>query len=177
MAKQDSRSLHRVGTSRAVVELLQSIFVAELLSPGRRLWIVSPWVSDIAVVDNSARSFSTLCPEWPAAPVRLSAVLAALMERGTQVVLIVNETAHNDDILARLEQASSAMPGMLIRQREADLHEKGILGDHFTLNGSMNLTYNGVHVNDEYLTYDCSPAVVEQRRLELENRWRAVVCS
>lgn len=175
MAKQQTRSLHRIGTSRAVLELLQSIFVAELLSPGMRLWIVSPWVSDIAVVDNSARSFSTLCPEWQAAPIRLSAVLTALMERGTQIVLIVNQTSHNDDILARMEQLSSSMPGKLICHREADLHEKGLLGDHFTLNGSMNLTYNGVHVNDEYLIYDCVPAAVEQRRLELENRWRALV--
>ena len=32
-----------------------------------------------------------------------------------------------------------------------NFHEKGITGSSFSLDGSMNLTHNGVHVNEEYV--------------------------
>lgn len=173
MAAHTSRDIHAVGSSRAVLDLLRSLFSLELLRPSKRLWIVSPWVSDISVLDNSARQYSTVCPEWPAAPIRLSQFLGTLMSRGTQVIVIVNETSHNEDIVRRLQVVSADITARFILIRRQELHEKGILGDRFTLNGSMNLTYKGVHINDEYLWYRCDPPSVEQRRLELENRWRA----
>ena len=37
-----------------VRELLQSIFVSELLRPSKEIWLVSPWLSDIEVVDDTA---------------------------------------------------------------------------------------------------------------------------
>jgi phosphatidylserine/phosphatidylglycerophosphate/cardiolipin synthase-like enzyme len=172
VAANTSRDIHAVGSSRAVLDLLRSLFALELLRPSKRLWIVSPWVSDIFVLDNSGRQYSTVCPEWPAGQIRLSAFLGTLISRGTQVIVVVNETSHNEDVVGRLQLASADMTDRLILIRRQDLHEKGILGDRFTLNGSMNLTYKGVHVNDEYLWYRCDPPSVEQRRLELENRWR-----
>ena len=37
-------------------ELLQSIFVAELIRPSRDLWIVSPWLNDIVVIADTAHN-------------------------------------------------------------------------------------------------------------------------
>lgn len=166
------RDLYEVGSSRAALHLLQSIFVTELLRPSGRLWIVSPWISDIELIDNSARQFSTLCPEWPANKIRVSIVLASLIRRGSHVMLIVNEAHHNDDFVARMRSDNSIPTDLLTIIRSEELHEKGILGDYFTLDGSMNLTFNGVYLNEEHLIYRCDLASVEQRRLELENRWR-----
>ena len=39
--------------SRHVADLLQAIFAAEILRPSARMWIVSPWISDIPVLDNT----------------------------------------------------------------------------------------------------------------------------
>lgn len=172
MKEHPERDLQDVGSHRATLELLRSLFAAELLRPSKRLWIVSPWVSDIPLIDNTARQFSTLCPEWPAGHIRLSAVLLALMDRGAEVIVVTNEDAHNRELSERLRALVDPEVHRLRLIERKELHEKGILGDHFTLNGSMNFTYNGVFINDENLVYRCDPASVEERRLKLENRWR-----
>jgi hypothetical protein len=166
-----SRDLHLVGERRSVLDLLQSLLVLELMNPGPELWIVSAWVSDIEVVDNRARQFGSICPEWPVAWVKLSHVLVALMTRGTTVHLCVNETDHNNHILDTLHRLAPQGDNRFVAGRAAVLHEKGILGTYFTLDGSMNLTYNGVHINDERLWFRTDPEAVAHRRLELYHRW------
>lgn len=169
MSGYPSRDLHLVGERRSVLDLLQSLLVLELVNPGPEVWIVSAWVSDIEVVDNRARQFGTICPEWPISWVRLSQVLVSLMARGTTVNLCVNETDHNNHIITTL--TSLAPDGRFVSRRAAVLHEKGILGTNFTLDGSMNLTYNGVYVNDEHLWFRTDPEAVANRRLALYQRW------
>ena len=56
--------------------------------------------------------------------------------------------------------------------RAPALHEKGILTDRFTLDGSINLTYHGVHINEEHLIYRTDPQKVSEHQLVLEARWR-----
>jgi phosphatidylserine/phosphatidylglycerophosphate/cardiolipin synthase-like enzyme len=169
------RDIHAAGSPYVPVDLLQSLFVAEVIRPSRRLWISSPWISDIEVIDNTARQFGTLEPDWPAARVRLSAVLGSLLARGTDLVIVVNEDSHNEDFISRMESLAEVYPGQVHLIRSANLHEKGILGDDFTLNGSMNLTNNGVAINEELLIYRSNPERVAERRLALEDRWRAYI--
>lgn len=166
------RDLYTAESSRTALYLLRSIFVAEFLQPSKHFWIVSPWVSDIELVDNNSRQFSTLCPEWPANQIRLSSILASLIDRGTRVILVTNNAAHNDDFNSRM-QTKCPDTNLLKIIQAGELHQKGILGDRFTVNGSMNLTFNGVYLNDEHITFRCDVASVEERRLELENRWRS----
>ena len=46
-------------TSNAEIrELLESLFAAELLSPSRCLWLVSPWLTDLELLDNRAGAWS-----------------------------------------------------------------------------------------------------------------------
>jgi phosphatidylserine/phosphatidylglycerophosphate/cardiolipin synthase-like enzyme len=167
-----SRDIHAAGSAYVPADLLQALFVAEVIRPSGRLWISSPWISDVAVIDNTARQFATLEPDWPASRIRLSSVLASLLVRGTEVVIIVNEDLHNNEFLGRMHPLSERHPGQVRVIRSANLHEKGILGDAFTLNGSMNLTHNGVAINEELLIYRCDPEVVAERRMVLEDRWR-----
>jgi phosphatidylserine/phosphatidylglycerophosphate/cardiolipin synthase-like enzyme len=88
------------------------------------------------------------------------------------VILVTNKAAHNDDFNSRMQSKCSDTNLLKIIQA-TELHQKGILGDRFSINGSMNLTYNGVYLNDEHITFRCDVASVEERRLELENRWRS----
>jgi hypothetical protein len=46
------------------------------------------------------------------------------------------------------------------------------VGDQFTLDGSMNLTFNGVYVNEENLIYRTDPGAVAARQIALMSRWR-----
>ena len=44
-------------------DLLQMLFLSELLAPSRCLWLVSPWISDIPVIDNRIERLSRLRAE------------------------------------------------------------------------------------------------------------------
>src|SRR5690242_11175642 len=84
------RDLHTAGSLLVPADFLQSLFVTELLAPSRRLWIASAWVSDVLLIDNTSRQFATLVPDWPADRVRLSSVIRALVERGSEIVVVTN---------------------------------------------------------------------------------------
>lgn len=171
------RDIATRGSALVPQEFLQSLFVAELIWPSKRLWISSPWISDVELIDNTARQFSSLNPDWPAIRIRFSAVLTALLERGVEIVLITNLSRHNEEFLARIQPLELLHGNRLRVIQTANIHEKGILGDTFTLSGSMNLTYSGVYINEEYLIYRCNPAQVAERRVTLEDRWREQLCS
>lgn len=156
-----------------VRELLQATFVAELTAPSRCLWLVSPWVSDIPIVDNTASAFDALDPTWGPRSVRLTEALITLLRRGTLVVLATRPVDHNVPFIAKLQstvEGSEAQQNLLVHQSE-ELHEKGLLGDDFYLSGSMNLTYGGVELLEETVKYDTSDEVVAQAQLTFFERW------
>jgi hypothetical protein len=166
-----SRDLFGPGQSRAIRDLLQSLFAAELLHPSRRLWLIFGWISDIEILDNRARQFSPLQPDWPSTGIRLSRVLRALVERGGKIILIARDVEHNRSFATQLKPLCTEFDGRLIVTLKPEVHEKGILGDDFLLNGSMNLTHNGVNTNDEHLTLRTDSSSVEEWRVSLEQKW------
>jgi phosphatidylserine/phosphatidylglycerophosphate/cardiolipin synthase-like enzyme len=170
------RDLFVGGTGQVPREFLQSLFSLELLAPSKRLWICSAWLSDIEVIDNTARRFSSLVPSWPAAHVTMSRVFEALLERGAALVVVVNSDGHNDYMAARLQQLRRVYQELCCVRREQTIHEKGIHGDHFTVDGSMNLTYNGIFVNDEHVLFRTSAAAIAERLTALERRWGSNPC-
>ena len=122
-------------------ELLQTVFTAELLSPSRCVWIVSPWLRDIPVLDNSTGAFLALCPDFPRSEVRLTGVLRELITRGTSIVIATRPEPGNRQVIDGLH--GMAHRGAVVFHERAELHAKGIVGDKYSLLGSMNLTYNG----------------------------------
>ena len=171
MIEYFDRDIATMGSPRVPSDFLQSLFISELIRPSQRLWIVSAWVSDIELIDNQARQFSSLCPDWPATRIRLSVILATLLDRGSEVVLVMNDSRHNDGIASCMAQLAMVHGDRARVIRAANLHEKGIVGDRFSLAGSMNLTYNGVYVSEEHLNYTCDPSRVAERRNSLATRW------
>ena len=155
-------------------EIIEGIFAAEWIRPSRCLWFVSPWISDIAVLDNRAAAFETLSHEWGQRPIRLAEFLAHNMTRGTIVVVATRPDGHNDYFLDTLREAaddSGVTDQLIVPPREEDLHEKGILGDSFHLGGSMNLTYHGVEINEESLQFTTETRLVAEVRLRYYKRW------
>jgi hypothetical protein len=153
----------------SVRELLQTIFAAELVLPSRCLWIVSPWLRDVPVLDNFAGDFLTLCPEFPRSDVRLSRVLRELLNRGTQVVIATRPEPGNRQVLDGLGEAARRSNVMF--HERADLHAKGLVGDRYSLIGSMNLTYNGIAHLTEMLIFETDRARVEHLRLAFRSEY------
>jgi phosphatidylserine/phosphatidylglycerophosphate/cardiolipin synthase-like enzyme len=156
--------------SRQVTDLLQNVFAAELAAPSRCLWLVSPWVSDIVILDNRANSFSTVARELPRTRTRLAGVLAHLIRRGTGVVIATRPDEHNAEFLTRLRAQVGQTERLLVHQTHT-LHEKGVLGDRFYVSGSMNLTHNGITFNEEVLHFFTDAATVASTRHTFVSRW------
>lgn len=170
-----SRDLHGPAQSRAVRDLFQSLFVAELVNPSPKLWLFFAWISDVEILDNSARQFAALEPDWPASAIRLSQVLRALLSRGVQIRLIIREDGHNDYFIARLNGLRVRFGDRIKWTIEKTFHAKGLLGADYFLSGSMNLTLNGISINGEHLVLRTDPAAVAEQAIELESRWEGLV--
>ena len=84
------RQIYSQRSADLPADLLQSLFLAELLFPSCRVWISSPWITDVDLIDNRSRQFGTLVPHWPSTPIRLSEVLEELLERGSEIVIITS---------------------------------------------------------------------------------------
>jgi hypothetical protein len=156
-----------------LADALQALFIAELMSPSTPLWIVTPWISDVVVVDNRAGRFAGLLPDMPKRPIRLAETLLNQMQRGGLVVVACRPDDHNRTFTDQLaERALDAGVGdHLICRFAVDLHEKGILTRHLLLSGSMNLTYNGLRrLEESILLTDVEDAVARARHA-YEDRW------
>lgn len=155
-------------------EMLEGIFIAELFAPSDRMWLVSPWVTDIVVVDNTAGLYEPLTVEWGARELRLSEIVATLIRRGVILTLATRATPENQGFVeqTRASLAHSGGDPQLFRVFTSEtLHEKGLLGRGYHLSGSMNFTRNGVEMLEEAVVYDTDPAFVAQARLDFERRW------
>lgn len=166
-----SRDLHGPAQSRAVRDLFQSLFVAELIHPSPKLWLFFAWISDVEIIDNSAREFAALEPDWPAAPIRLSQVLRSLLARGVEIRLVIRADGHNDYFIARLQTLKARYGHQIKWTVEESFHAKGLLGADYFLSGSMNLTLNGISINGEHLVLRTDPAAIAEQSIELESRW------
>lgn len=157
--------------SAVIRELLQSMFVSEMLRPGKIAWIVSPWVSNVVLLDNRSGNFDTLNPEWGRREVRLSDALLSLLTRGRRVVIVTRDAESNVKFLNEFREVADQH--MLIEQVEVvvrdTLHTKGILFTESLLLGSMNLTFYGLQINDEWIEYSADAEDVAKTRLEFES--------
>jgi len=168
-----TRYIHSRLTSRQLPDLLQTILVAELIAPSQCLWLVSPWISDIPVIDNTANTFQALEPSWYRSRIRLSQVLASLTQQGTTVYVATRPDLHNNSFLETLK-AKADLDYLNLHKAE-ELHSKGILSDSFYVAGSMNFTFNGITVNQETLSYETDSAAIAEQKLNFRARWGGTV--
>jgi hypothetical protein len=165
-------------SSHEVAELLAGLFTAELVSPSRCLWLVSPWISDVELIDNSAGTFSALA-RFGKRRVRLTEILIALAVRGCHVVVGTTADEHNKVFIDRLKQLTlDARVDERIRidvDPHQVLHTKAITGDDYALAGSMNITLNGITVREEYVDLRTDPKFVAQSRMDAYDRFGGVL--
>lgn len=158
------------GQTRLVGDLLQTLLVSELVSPSEELLVLSPWISDIDVIDNSAGQFRTLLPGLPTRPVRLTEVLTILARRGSRVRVVTRSDDRNMPVRMRISELPESSPRPLLFIRD-QLHDKGILSDRFHIHGSMNFTYFGQAVNEEGVTVTSDPDAIARARVDYLGRY------
>jgi len=171
MTEAKGRYIHSYLSSRQIPDLLQTIFIGELICPSRTLWIVSPWVSDIPVLDNTANQFMSLEPAFAGRKIRLSEVLVKILSMGSTVCVVTRPDSHNRYFTGMLKSWLKVNHGNLILHEVGELHEKGLLGDYYYLAGSMNFTYNGITLNQEAVHFTTDPQIVAENRLVFAHRW------
>ena len=158
---------HSKTESRA---LLQALLTAELVAPSKILWVVSPWISDIPVLDNRGGTFQ-LVEAWGAGDIPLSKVLVAVALRGGFVRIITTTDAKNEHFLCRLadeaQRADVTDRIVVVYNDDEMLHEKAVVGDDFVIDGSMNLTYYGLQFRQERINYDIDIQRVAAARMEM----------
>jgi hypothetical protein len=158
---------------RRLAEAFASFLVAELAAPGDDLWFVSAWISNIDCLDNRAGDFDALLGPSPRRWIRFAEVIAALVRSGRRARIVVRDVTHNDSIVRQITAllgSPSPQAGWTLR-RSPDLHIKGFLGSSLFISGSMNLTYNGITLNDEYVLLTRDPQKLAQARLEFHQSY------
>ncbi|MFI6817225.1 phospholipase D-like domain-containing protein DpdK [Nonomuraea sp. NPDC050328] len=159
------------GETRLLNDLIQNLLVTELLAPSSQLLVLSPWVSDIAVIDNAAGQFKSVLPGLPARPIRLTEVLVELARRGTDVQVVIRDDPRNTITRQRLTELAPVGPRPTLVLRNA-LHDKGILSSRFHIHGSMNFTYFGQTMNEEGVTVVSDPDHIARAWVDYQNRYQ-----
>ena len=138
------------GRSRAVADAIEGVFVGELLAPSTALWLVSPWLSDIAVIDNGDGRFAALS-RLPRSHIALVDALGMISASGCSVTVVARQDPTNANVLAKIRgQVDSGRPIRLVI--DPNVHDKAMLTGRLLLSGSMNFTYGGTERNTESLS-------------------------
>ena len=158
-------------------EIVQYIFISELINPSEEVWFVSPFISDVPILDNRAGNFNSLNPEWNRKIIKLSDYIRQIISNGSKTFLVTKEIDENMGFLNQLddemnEYASKGFFSLIFREK---LHTKGILTNSASITGSMNLTWSGFNINDESIEYDIDPERLSQMRQELHSNYLSIV--
>ena len=142
-------------------------FAAELVHPSKVVYLVSPWLRDIELFDNTTGAFNDLIPGVPLRQVRLTEVLRFLLTLGTHLVVVIRSRQDDGGVGQALEEIATALDRRhLLSVFECrEVHTKGILGDAAALIGSMNITHGGLEKNTELLQFVTNHETLAQIRL------------
>ncbi len=154
---QDANQLRR---------MLESLFALELFHPSRNLYLYSPWLSDIGLLDNRTGRFRAIIPFADNVTYKVSELLGLLAQKGCRIHIIVRPDANRTEAVLRLLNHEN-----IAIKRILNFHEKSITSDHFFFRGSMNLTYFGTHINDEHIEITSDANAVAQALVEAKQRW------
>ncbi len=160
-----------------IKDVLKSLFVSEIIQPSPILWIVSPWISDIEIIDNMSGNFDFIEPAWGNRNVCLSEVIVKFIQNGGRINIVTSNDEHNNSFLKKLTKLSKSkdvLQNIRIKKVEK-LHTKGILSNSFYLHGSMNITFNGIDINDEQINLETSKESIADASLAFKNFYEGML--
>lgn len=161
-------------SAREAADLLAALFTAELACPSKCLWLVSPWISDVLLLDNTTGGFDALA-RFGKRRIHLAEVLVTLAAKGTTVVVCTTTDEHNKRFLDRIKMLAADLRVeqnlSVVIDPSDNLHTKAMTGDDYALAGSMNITFNGIQVREEHVDLRTDEAFVAQARMDAYDRF------
>ncbi len=165
MSDRVIKSRARNGAAQ-LADCLATLLALELARPGGRLYLISPRLGDMLLLDSRFGQFRALMPEMSRTELRLGETLNILAARGADVrVLYRAGSPQSEAFLSHLA------PGVKTRA-VAQLDERGLIGERFYLRGSLEFTLEGVAIGAESAELTTEPAAVARALLETEQLWR-----
>lgn len=149
--------------------VLTAALLSELLEPSPELWLVSAWISDVPVLDNTRGEYDSLLEDPSPRAYTLAEILGILTSRGATLTVITRGLPENQPFIDRL--ARGAADGRLRLEFSPEVHEKTLCGSDWLISGSMNFTFNGTSVNDEAVTYKVDGKAAAEARIDYTRRW------
>lgn len=171
-----SRDVWSHGSGNALRDLLSSSLASLLMTPAGEepAYFSSPWMSDFPLFENHYGDFMVLFPELAdERRIRFSDYLRQLSRRRpVRIITVQNSSAES---FAK-SPAFQGADGVRFRYAPEAYHEKGVLTPAFYIEGSMNVTYSGVYIRGEKITYHSGtePALrakIGKAYLEFNRRW------
>ena len=141
---------------------------------GKPAYFSSPWISDFKLFDNHFREYAALFPDLAdKAEISFIDYLNNLSRR-LPVRIITTHSSTSEAFIASVD--ARGVFNIQHRYANDEYHEKGILAPTFYIEGSMNITYSGVYVRGEKVTYHTAAykigaAKITAAYLEFERRW------
>jgi len=167
-----SREIRNRHDTRFIPDLLQSLFIAELLHPSEEIYLISPWITDVKILNNTAGEFTTLVPSWEWREIRLTELLLALVTRGTNLYIATRDEPINRAFLTLMREQPNPVKAYIHLRCSDTLHEKGLLTSHFFLSGTFNYTFSGITLNEEFGRLETDSSRVAENQIILASRWK-----
>ena len=167
------------GSREDLADAIQNLFISELLKPSSEVWLVSPWVTDVEVIDNRTGNFLGLLPDFPKRWIRLTEVVSEIISRDALVNLVTRPHNRESDNF-RNEQFVSQLIARVTTDGNQDrlrtifsenLHIEGLLTDSIFLSGSMNFTFYGLRKSEELIRITSDENEIANAKLGFRQYW------
>ena len=138
----------------AVRELLAWVFAAESINPSEHIWVAMGWISDVVIYDASTGQFDAVSGHGRFGKIQVSDLLVILARKGTQISIVTRPDPSNEVFVNALKRKALGTPAQerIRLHLSPEVHHKNIVGKDWFIDGSMNLTVNGLDNNVESLT-------------------------
>jgi len=164
-------------SNASVRELLSWVFAAELMTPSPEIWIAVAWISDIQIFDSTDKSYSALISRDSSNRINLSDFVVEVARRGSKVNIVTRPDPSNlnfIDSVRRKSDRSEFQENILMHISE-QIHQKNVVGRDWVIDGSMNLTANGLDNNVESLILFVDQKKASETRTNLSQTWEKLL--
>ena len=150
MAKQSTKLPSGQAT---LYNFLLNEILASQLSSSDTFLIVAPWVTNFPLNNPYYVSFQEIV-ETRQETLHLFDILHQIATNGTNIKITVGKDSRYHSPLKQLSQQNIRIQTKVL----SELHAKAYVGNYGAIEGSLNLTGNGVHQNLELFTYSYDEA-------------------
>ena len=151
---------------RQVKEALCGILLG-LTQKSDTIWIVSGWITDFILLDNTFNGWTNLNPSWVTGKIKFSDMIIFLAETGSDINLVLKDDEKSRDFIEKIKNNNR----IKIIYKDSE-HEKGLLTSNIWFLGSMNFTYWGLHKSDEGVTIINDPIRINKCFLEWNRHYQ-----